>query len=51
MEDETKKIFRNSVDGSNYTSIIKNYNIDCDVTGPHLFWLTIQINLNKLGAS
>ena len=33
-KDETKKFFRNSVEGSNYTkSIIQNYNIDCDVTG------------------
>ena len=32
--EETKKFFRNSVDGSNYTrDIIKEYNIDCDVTG------------------
>ncbi|MDB4821270.1 FAD-binding oxidoreductase, partial [Candidatus Pelagibacter sp.] len=32
--DETKKFFKNSVEGSNYTrDIIKEYNIDCDVTG------------------
>ena len=32
--DETKKFFKNSVEGSNYTKdIIKEYNIDCDVTG------------------
>jgi len=33
-KEETKKFFRNSVDGSNYTKdIISKYNIDCDVTG------------------
>ena len=32
--DETKKFFKNSIEGSNYTKeIIKEYNIDCDVTG------------------
>jgi glycine/D-amino acid oxidase-like deaminating enzyme len=32
--DETKKFFKNSVEGSNYTKdIIEEYNIDCDVTG------------------
>ena len=32
--EETKKFFKNSVEGSNYTKdIIKDYNIDCDVTG------------------
>ena len=32
--DETKKFFKNSVEGSNYTKdIIQEYNIDCDVTG------------------
>ena len=32
--DETKKFYKNSVEGSNYTKdIIKEYNIDCDVTG------------------
>ena len=32
--EETKKFFKNSVEGSNYTKdIIKEYNIDCDVTG------------------
>ena len=31
---QTKKFFKNSVEGSNYTrDIIKEYNIDCDVTG------------------
>ena len=36
--EETKKFFRNSVDGSNYTrDIIKEYNIDCDVTGDSNF--------------
>ena len=33
-KEETKKFFKNSVEGSNYTrDIIKEYNIDCDVTG------------------
>ena len=32
--EETKKFFKNSVEGSNHTNdIIKEYNIDCDVTG------------------
>ena len=32
--EETKKFFKNSVEGSNYTrDIIKEYNIQCDVTG------------------
>ena len=32
--DETKKFFKKSVEGSNYTrDIIKEYNIDCDITG------------------
>ena len=32
--EETKKFFKNSVEGSNHTKdIIKEYNIDCDVTG------------------
>ena len=32
--DETKKFFKNSVEGSIYTKdIIQEYNIDCDVTG------------------
>jgi glycine/D-amino acid oxidase-like deaminating enzyme len=32
--EETKKFFKNSVEGSNYTKdIIKEYNIDCDVSG------------------
>ena len=39
-KDETKKFFRNAVEGSNYTkSIIKDYNIDCDVTGDSNFIL------------
>jgi glycine/D-amino acid oxidase-like deaminating enzyme len=33
-KEETKKFFKNSIEGSNYTKeIISNYNIDCDVTG------------------
>ena len=37
-KEETKKFFRNSVEGSNYTKdIISNYNIDCDVTGESNF--------------
>ena len=33
-KEETKKFFRNSVEGSNYTkNIILDYNIDCDVVG------------------
>jgi glycine/D-amino acid oxidase-like deaminating enzyme len=32
--EETKKFFKNSVEGSNYTKdIISEYNIECDVTG------------------
>ena len=37
-KEETKKFFRNAVEGSNYTKdIISNYNIDCDVTGDSNF--------------
>ena len=37
-KEETKKFFRNAVEGSNYTKdIIFNYNIDCDVTGESNF--------------
>ena len=37
-KEETKKFFRNAVEGSNYTKdIISNYNIDCDVTGESNF--------------
>ena len=37
-KEETKKFFKNSVEGSNYTKdIISNYNIDCDVTGDSNF--------------
>ena len=37
-KEETKKFFRNVVEGSNYTKdIISNYNIDCDVTGESNF--------------
>ena len=33
-KEETKKFFQNAVEGSNHTKdIIKEYNIDCDVTG------------------
>ena len=33
-KEETKRFFKNSVEGSNYTKdIIKEYNIDCDITG------------------
>jgi len=36
--EETKKFFKNSVEGSNYTrDIIKEFNIDCDVTGENNF--------------
>ena len=47
-KDETKKFFRNSVEGSNYTkSIIQNYNIDCDVTGDCNFILAHHPNKFK----
>ena len=47
-KDETKKFFRNSVEGSNYTkSIIENYNIDCDVTGNCNFILAHHPNKFK----
>ena len=37
-KEETKKFFKNAVEGSNYTKdIISNYNIDCDVTGESNF--------------
>ena len=37
-KEETKRFFRNAVEGSNYTKdIISNYNIDCDVTGESNF--------------
>ena len=33
-KEETKRFFKNSVEGANYTKeLISNYNIDCDVTG------------------
>ncbi len=36
--EETRKFFKNSVDGANYTKeLIENYNIDCDVTGENNF--------------
>ena len=47
-KDETKKFFRNSVEGSNYTkSIIKDYNIDCDVSGECNFILAHHPNKFK----
>ena len=47
-KDETKKFFRNSVEGSNYTkSIIQNYNIDCDVSGDCNFILAHHPNKFK----
>ncbi len=37
-KEETKRFFRNAVEGSKYTKdIISNYNIDCDVTGESNF--------------
>ncbi len=43
--DETKKFFKNAVEGSNYTKdIINNYNIDCDVTGECNFILAHHPN-------
>ncbi len=39
-KEETKKFFKNAVEGSNYTrDIISNYNINCDVTGDSNFIL------------
>ena len=33
-KDETKKFFKNTIEGSNYTKdLINEYNIDCDLTG------------------
>tara|TARA_B100001540_G_scaffold70148_1_gene63200 strand:+ start:720 stop:2051 length:1332 start_codon:yes stop_codon:yes gene_type:complete len=33
-KEETKKFFKNTIEGSNYTNdLIKEYNIDCDLTG------------------
>ena len=47
-KDETKKFFKNSVEGSNYTkSIIQNYNIDCDVSGECNFILAHHPNKFK----
>ena len=47
-KEETKKFFRNSVEGSNYTKdIISNYNIDCDVTGESNFILAHHPNKFK----
>ena len=37
-KEETKQFFKNSVEGSNHTrDIIKEYDIDCDVTGDNNF--------------
>ena len=47
-KDETKKFFKNSIEGSNYTkNLIKNYNIDCDVTGDSNFILAHHPNKFK----
>ena len=47
-KEETKKFFKNSVEGSNYTkNIISNYNIDCDVTGDSNFILAHHPNKFK----
>jgi glycine/D-amino acid oxidase-like deaminating enzyme len=47
-KEETKKFFRNSVEGSNYTKdIISNYNIDCEVTGDSNFILAHHPNKFK----
>jgi len=47
-KEETKKFFRNSVEGSNYTKdIISNYNIDCDLTGESNFILAHHPNKFK----
>ena len=44
-KEETKKFFRNAVEGSNYTkNIISKYNIDCDVTGDCNFILAHHPN-------
>ncbi len=47
-KEETKKFFKNSVEGSNYTrDIISNYNINCDVTGDSNFILAHHPNKFK----
>ena len=47
-KEETKKFFKNAVEGSNYTkNIISNYNIDCDVTGDCNFILAHHPNKFK----
>ena len=47
-KDETKKFFKNSVEGSNYTKdIISKYNIDCEVTGDSNFILAHHPNKFK----
>ena len=46
--EETKKFFKNSVEGSNYTKdIIKEYNIDCDVKGDNNFVVAHHLNKFK----
>ena len=47
-KEETKRFFRNAVEGSNYTKdIISNYNIDCDVTGESNFIVAHHTNKFK----
>ena len=47
-KNETKKFFKNAVEGSNYTKdIISNYNINCDVTGDSNFILAHHPNKFK----
>ena len=37
-KEETKKFFKNSIEGSEYTkSIISEYNIDCDISGDLIY--------------
>ena len=44
-KEETKKFFKNAVEGSNYTkNIINHYDIDCDVTGECNFILAHHPN-------
>ncbi|MDA9629809.1 FAD-binding oxidoreductase, partial [Candidatus Pelagibacter sp.] len=47
-KEETKKFFKNSVEGSNYTrDIIKEYKIDCDVTGDSNYIVAHHLNKFK----
>ena len=47
-KEETKKFFKNAVEGSNFTKdIISNYNINCDVTGDSNFILAHHPNKFK----